>query len=83
MILISAIKRQQQQLFLYNKCCEPQINGRFVMFIHVEKAVIYDKEMSASAHNHDNSGIGIGILEENWIPIFSIIADITFCEMCT
>ena len=59
-----------------------ELNGWFVGCIHVEKAVVWGKEMRACTHKRDITGIGAIILEENLIQTGLIIAEILLFMKC-
>ena len=44
--------------------------------IHVEEDVICGKEMKTCTHKRDNSNIGVIIIEENYVQIDLIMAEI-------
>ena len=74
----SAIITDEFQAIDTARAVGPQINGWFVGCVHVEKAVMWCKEMRACTHKCDNSGFGVIILEKNLVQIGLIIAEILF-----
>ena len=66
---------------LISKSGKQQINGWFVVPIHVEEAVIWGNEMRACTQKRNNTGIGV-IIEENAVQIGLIIAEILLFIKC-
>ena len=72
-IFIMFIERYLMNYTVQNYSGELQINGWFVVCIHIEEAIIWGKEIRVCTHKRDNSVSFVIILVENLVQIGLII----------